>query len=273
MYSEEIEELIEAIIADGVYTEKEKSVIHKRAMDADLDPDEIDVIIEGRLAARKNEMKSPLPDSMQTGKTYAKDKSDINPQWDKKGSLKYGSLRKCPNCGAIVKPGVASCSTCNFEFVDTQAVASVKQLSDKIMEVEKRYPISYEDEKEEVSKRASAEVSIITTFPVPNTREDLLDFIVFTESKFLHLDNSTASDVAIIKAYKSKYIECVERAKIYFNNDPQFQFVFQNYSANKKKKWRELGPNTRLGILSIIGILGFFIFLLILIFIADANGW
>ena len=264
MYSAELEELIEAILADGTITEKERSVLHKRAIAEGIDPDELDVIIEGRLASRKNKMMPPIPDTIFNEK---------NQQNEKSKSLKYGSIRKCPNCGAVVKPGMASCSICNYEFVNTEAVDSVKKLSDQIVEIERRYPVSDEEKKEGMSPRASAIVSVITTFPVPNTREDLLDFIVFTESKFLHMSNSTASDVAIIKAYKAKYIECVERAKIYFNDDAQFQYIFQKFPENKKRKWREMSPNSRSGILAVVGIIGFFAFLLILIFIAEANGW
>lgn len=270
MYSAELEELIDAILADGTISEKERSVLHKRAIAERIDPDELDVIIEGRLASRKKNVIPPIPESNKAPETSANNKSQ---QADKSKSLKYGSIRKCPNCGAVVKPGMASCSICNYEFVNTEAVSSVKQLSDQIIEIEKRYPVSDEEKKEGMSPRASAIVSSITTFPVPNTREDLLDFIVFTESKFLHMSNSTASDVAIIKAYKAKYIECVERAKIYFNDDAQFQYIFQNFPENKKRKWRELSPNSRFGILAVGGIISFFAFLLILIFIAEANGW
>lgn len=50
MFSEELEMLIDAAIADGTITEKERIVLHKRAQAEGVDVDELDMIIDGRLA-------------------------------------------------------------------------------------------------------------------------------------------------------------------------------------------------------------------------------
>ena len=55
MYSEQIEELIKSIIADGVITKKERSVLHKRAAAEGIDEDEIDVYIEGLMSQMKSD--------------------------------------------------------------------------------------------------------------------------------------------------------------------------------------------------------------------------
>lgn len=49
MYSEQLESLIQSIIADGVITDKERAVLHKRAEAEGIDADEIDVYTEGLL--------------------------------------------------------------------------------------------------------------------------------------------------------------------------------------------------------------------------------
>lgn len=55
MFSKELEEVIEAALADGVLTDKERAVLHKRAAAEDVDPDELDVVIDGRLAKAKKQ--------------------------------------------------------------------------------------------------------------------------------------------------------------------------------------------------------------------------
>lgn len=50
MYSEQLEQLIQSVIADGVVTEKERAVLHKRAVAEGVDEDEIDVYVDGLLA-------------------------------------------------------------------------------------------------------------------------------------------------------------------------------------------------------------------------------
>ncbi|MDE5882636.1 MAG: hypothetical protein K2H60_12990 [Muribaculaceae bacterium] len=49
MFSDELEMLIEAAIADGEITDKERSILHKRASSEGVDPDELDMIIDARI--------------------------------------------------------------------------------------------------------------------------------------------------------------------------------------------------------------------------------
>lgn len=57
MYSKELEELIASILADGVITDKERAVLHRRAEAEGVDADELDVLIEGRLAQSEHSAK------------------------------------------------------------------------------------------------------------------------------------------------------------------------------------------------------------------------
>lgn len=224
MYSNKLEELIEAILSDGVITDKERAVLHKRAVQEGVDSDEIDIIINARLGKRNAQTPPPA--------------SSV------KKDTKHGTLRKCPSCGSPVGGGMPRCPECDYEFTDIKAVDSVTRLSEELLQVAKRHSHTRESEST-VSNRALEMVTIINNFPVPNTKEDLLEFIPFTESKFLTMSNTTESDVAILKAYKTKYIECVEKAKIYYPDDPIFQNIFERYESNRKFKWRESTRKTR----------------------------
>ena len=76
MYNEKIEQLINAALADGVLTEKEKQVLFKRAQEQGIDLDEFEMVLDARLVELKKTTKSAP-------------KSD-----------KFGDVRKCPACGA-----------------------------------------------------------------------------------------------------------------------------------------------------------------------------
>jgi len=54
MYSEQLEAIIQSVIADGVITEKERAVLHKKAETEGIDADEIDVYVDGLIAQMKN---------------------------------------------------------------------------------------------------------------------------------------------------------------------------------------------------------------------------
>lgn len=63
MFSEELEMLITAALADGNITDKERAVLHKRAIAENIDPDELDIILDARLMSARqvdddNETKS-----------------------------------------------------------------------------------------------------------------------------------------------------------------------------------------------------------------------
>lgn len=58
MYSKELEELISSVLADGVITAKEREVLHRRAEAEGFDPDELDVMIDGRLVTEQKDQNS-----------------------------------------------------------------------------------------------------------------------------------------------------------------------------------------------------------------------
>lgn len=52
--NEELVKLADAIIADGVITEKERTVLRKKAQELGVDPDETEVLVEGRIDSLRN---------------------------------------------------------------------------------------------------------------------------------------------------------------------------------------------------------------------------
>ena len=90
MYSEQLEALIKNVLADGVITDKERAVLHKKAEAEGIDVDEIDVYIEGELDKIRNEQ--------------MKAKAQV---------------RKCPACGEIIPALSNICPSCGAA-VDNQ---------------------------------------------------------------------------------------------------------------------------------------------------------
>lgn len=84
----EIEKLIDLALADGEITDKERSVILKKAEKLDEDPDEVEMILDGR--------------SHESKKLKTKEK--------------VGNIKVCPSCGESVKSFQLNCSSCGHEF-------------------------------------------------------------------------------------------------------------------------------------------------------------
>ena len=140
MLSPELNSLIEASLMDGVLTEQERAVIKKRALLEGVDPDEIDLLINAKLQQMQNEAQSAV-----------------------------SKVRKCPACGAIISYMQTHCPQCGTEIGNIGATKSVQKLSELINEATAK-----EFNKE---KRFERIKNIIQSFPVPTTKEDIMEFL------------------------------------------------------------------------------------------------
>ena len=138
MYNEQLEQLIDAALADGVLTEKEKQVLFKKAQTLGVDLDEFEMVLDARLVKLQKEQQSSAPKSN-----------------------KLGDVKKCPACGAIVQSYQGVCKECGYAFENTDANSSAKKLAEMIKSAKSE---------EEVAK-------VIKSFPVPTNKADLLEFI------------------------------------------------------------------------------------------------
>ena len=237
MFSEELESVIEAALADGTLTAKEREVLHKRAAAEGVDPDELDVVIEGRLAKMKREEDwlRPAPPSD-----------------------KFGDVKKCPRCGEPVEPMAVKCSACGYEFRGVEALKSSQRLAEKLEAINEAYR-GKEGSQFDVN-RDREQVTAIKNFPIPTTKEDLLDFAISLQSRW---NSSTTRDdqLGFKSAYQAKYDECVKKSQVLFPNDPMFQGVFEQYQADKKINWANMSTATKV-------ILGLVLFILFCVFMS-----
>ncbi|MBQ2177396.1 MAG: hypothetical protein II453_20880 [Alphaproteobacteria bacterium] len=193
MYNQQIEELISAALADGVLTEKEKQILFKKAQGMGIDLDEFEMVLDARLVElkKKEQNESSAPKS-----------------------TKYGDVRKCPVCGALVPALAGSCPDCGYEFSGIDAAKSVKDLSEKL---------------EKVGDSINKKKDIIESFPVPNTKGDIVALILYAKP---HL---TAINDELSNSFYKKYIECISKAKVSFPEDKFVKpLIVESVSISKK---------------------------------------
>jgi hypothetical protein len=274
MYSEKLERLIELALADGILTDKEKEILLKTAKAEGIDPDELEMVLEGRLYERTNK-----PENKATPQTS-----------------KHGDVKKCPACGAILQTLSTECSDCGYEFRNIEANSSVKTLADKLeriveecskksyldefrrfddntplSESEKifgrfHFPLSQaekmamerlssEKKKEEILSRQRV---VIENLPVPNTREDILELLSFISPK-LKVSILSERDENY-DAWNKKFIEIMNRAEKAYSNNKEMMYELSKYKHNQsfsKTLFTSLSIETR-------GMIVFFLILIIL---------
>lgn len=255
-FSKELEEIIEAALADGVITDKERAVLHKKALQEGVDPDEVDVVVEGRLAKMKREVDWLRPEPPR--------------------SVKHGNIAKCPSCGAPYNPGMGKCPECGHVFQNIDANHSAQRLADGIAKITARFSekiasASKVGKKEEgvfgalgfteIPESYELEMQMdrelenyITNFVIPSSKDDLLEFIISMDAK--RKNNDMLSD-----AYEVKYKEACKKARIIFPDDPQFEALF---GTQDKEKASDVKKKIVHGCLWAIGIV-IFLFLGILL--------
>jgi len=164
MFSKELESLIQATLEDGKLEEYEKAALVKRATAEGADLTELEIYINSLLQKRQRELNQK--------------KEELEQKYEKEKKEAFG--RTCPNCGAQVPPLTLKCE-CGYEFTTTKSLSSIQVLSDKIEKVQSK-PFCNKDEdsseyRAEVKQRNEQIVNLINLHPVPNTKEDIIEFL------------------------------------------------------------------------------------------------
>lgn len=114
-----------------------------------------------------------------------------------------GTIRKCPSCGAEVPAFAVTCPACGHELNDAKVSDSLKKFQEGL--------IKYEGKQER---------DFVASFPIPNTREELGNFMLMLAS-ILNTDLENGADSLRVSAFKSKFDEVKSKININFpENDP-----------------------------------------------------
>ena len=197
MYNEQITQLIEAALIDGNLTEKEKQILFKKAEGLGIDLDEFEMILDAKLFEKQKSHKNTTasPDSN-----------------------KLGDVKKCPACGAITETFETKCTDCGTEFRNIEASQNIIKFFEKLDEIESNRIDNYSESNSKnsfgvvelfkwwifwpimiplkifkffINKSKPVKWSVtdsrkeelILNFPVPASREEILEFLTLACSR------------------------------------------------------------------------------------------
>ncbi len=154
-----------------------------------------------------------------------------------------GEIHKCPNCGESTNAFAMNCATCGFEFRNKSASNTIKNFAEKIEMIESsRLPrkkfsrFSVIKNQQEISETDKQKISLINSFPVPNTKEDMLEFMILATSSinmkaYDSTDNTTSKgEKEINRAWFSKVQQIYNKAKISYSTDDVFKIINELYN-------------------------------------------
>lgn len=144
---------------------------------------------------------------------------EIRPE-QKRANPKEGRLHKCPNCGELISFDDVKCPSCGYEIRDREVNASVQSLFDKVLATE------------DLDKK----IELIKTFPIPNTREDILEFMLLAKSNFDAKYYATNKNIdSVSSAWLSKIDQCYAKARILLRDKRGLDTVEDIYSGIHKE--------------------------------------
>lgn len=131
-----------------------------------------------------------------------------------------GTVKKCPNCGAVLGSADLNCPECGLEIRNIKASSAITEFCSRLNEMSD-----------------TDKPTFISSFPIPNTKEDFLEFLYlvsaqYSEATYVSLGST---EHLILKAWASKYKQLQARAPIVFRKDKDtLNEINQIFKSTKK---------------------------------------
>ena len=153
----ELENLVNNLLSKGELKDRSRELLIKKAEQLGVDPIDFELELEERLA----ETKTIIPPTLK--------------------SNKEGIIRKCPSCGAPVESFNSVCKDCGHEFRNINSSNAVQDFYNKYSQIEslvfKEIEQGKLDEIYPDIQICERQARLVSVFPIPNTREDILEFL------------------------------------------------------------------------------------------------
>lgn len=264
MYDEQIENLINLALADGELTEKEKQILFKKAEAAGIDLDEFEMVLTSKLFEKQQTMKEAAP-------TIASPKSDKFGDVRKCpacASILQSFQTKCDDCGHEFRNiDAVGSSQKLFDLLQAATLRNSKALTDLEHQKNERLAAlsqkhnsdgamvkifagksraqNQEEEREDLIReldhgRLNIEKSIqkekaniIKNFPVPNSKEDLLELLAMASSNSYDNDGYVGIEEEV---WIQKTDQIYSKIKVTADKDPELLEQATNMVVSLMKK-------------------------------------
>ena len=129
---------------------------------------------------------------------------DLKSSNEEKRKIVYeGTIHKCTNCGEVLPSFAIKCPSCGYEIRDKKISKVIEEFSKKLSECDNTKKL----------------IQLIRTFPIPNTKEDLFEFLVLAKTNMKMYDENgdgiiSESEEELFNAWLIKVEQCIEKAKL-----------------------------------------------------------
>lgn len=239
-FSQRLNNLITAAVADGEISDLERQVLIRNAQEEGVAMDEFVMVLEARLYEQRRSLQAEEEAKTRTAIIAQQQAQIPNPPTNHQ-QKNTDRPTKCPNCGAPVSSFATKCPDCGWEYTHSvhgnytpweELTAKLESVSDnskpgflKMMGID--------------NSVVERKTQIIQTFPVPSDKRGLMEFFIncaplAKTSKFTN--SGSMEQIRLAPAYKAKAIQVLTKAKILLKDDPALlEEMFEIAKANKIK--------------------------------------
>ena len=220
MYSEGIEKLIKFALVDGKVSDKERKILVRKAVESGIDKDEFEMVLDARIY-ELNEEKRKYNEATNLVKEKSK------------------AIVKCPNCRANIDSFSTVCDYCNCDVTGRDANASIQHLFELLNAAEAQrkeepdtilgsignaFSDAFSGGPDKIDRK---KIEIISSFPIPTTKADMLEFLSLAYPKAKQAGNVFTRNSEKNKlhnqfamVWKNKCKQIIMKAKFSMKDDP-----------------------------------------------------
>lgn len=138
----------------------------------------------------------------------------------KPGKIYEGNRHTCLHCGEMIDSFTTVCPSCGAEIRDTESSRALEKFYDDLQRAR--------DDK--------AKISLIRTFPIPNSKEDICEFMYLATSNFdakLYVANRDGDSLHV--AWYSKIDQCYHKAVRTLHSGAELDSITELYGKVQEK--------------------------------------
>lgn len=222
MYPQELENLINIAVEDGIITDKERLVLYKKAAKFDIDPDELDMVLESRLNSGRR-----IPPSINCDEPQPK-------------VLRSKGPKKCPSCGALLSdPNIVHCPYCGYTVVNI--VRDILEDLNSIVPVEKKVErpnsglfgkvLDFLESDDGYAEMLEQKENLILGYQIPIAKEVILEFLAFSVQKGCKDKEYDYWHDELGEAWYKKSEQIIAEARRAFSQDVEFMSILKDYAV------------------------------------------
>lgn len=139
----------------------------------------------------------------------------------------------CPRCGASIQSMQLTCPECGFEFNNEDANANAKELMRLI----------------EKANNTDKKIEIIRNYPIPNTKENLTEFLALCTSNstltwHMRFGDNSNDEYKICCAWRDKSKQVIVKSRLMLKDEPSIMSLVDKLEKEISKKSFKLNLTT-----------------------------